>query len=74
MVDLEERGLPTVFVATVEFVDGAEAQARALGADPPAVYVAHPIQDRTDAEMRALAEEAVERLVAALVEEDGEAA
>ena len=32
-VDLESRGVPSVFVATVEFVDGAVAQARALGAD-----------------------------------------
>jgi len=31
-----------VFVATVEFIDGAVAQARALGADPAAVYVEPP--------------------------------
>ncbi len=68
MVDLEERGLPTVFVATVEFVDGAEAQSRALGANPAAVYVEHPIQDRTDEEMREIAEAAVSRLTAALLE------
>ena len=30
-VDLEDRGLPSVFVATVEFVSGADAQAKALG-------------------------------------------
>ncbi len=74
MVDLEERGLPTVFVATLEFVDGAQAQARALAADPAAVYVPHPIQDRTDAEMRDIAEAAVAGLVAALVEGDDESA
>ncbi len=71
MVDLEERGLPTVFVATVEFVDGAEAQSRALGANPAAVYVEHPIQDRTDEEMREIAEAAVSRLTAALLEPGG---
>ena len=32
-VDLETRGVPGVFVATVEFVDGAEAQARARFGD-----------------------------------------
>lgn len=69
-VDLEQRGVPAVFVATREFTDGAVAQARALGADPAAVYVAHPVQDRTDDEMRALADEAFEALVAAL-EGDG---
>jgi hypothetical protein len=66
-VDLEARGVPALFVATVEFEDGATAQARALGADPAAVYVPHPIQDRTDAEMVAIAEQAVDGIVAALV-------
>jgi len=47
--------------------DGAEAQARALGADPAAVYVAHPIQDRTDPELVALADQAFDAVVAALV-------
>jgi hypothetical protein len=72
-VDLEARGVPAVFVATVEFADGAVAQARALGADPAAVYVAHPIQDRTDDEMLAIADRAIEEIVANLVG-DGAAA
>jgi len=59
--------VPGVFVATVEFTEGAEVQARALGADPAAVYVEHPIQDRTDDEMREIAERAYEALVAGLV-------
>ncbi len=67
IVDLEGRGLPGVFVATVEFTSGAAAQARALGADPAAVYVEHPIQDRTDAEMEAIADGAVQAIVAAIV-------
>ena len=67
-VDLEARGVPALFVATVEFEDGAKAQARALGADPAAVYVSHPIQDRTDAEMVAIAEQAIEGIVAGLAE------
>ena len=66
-VDLEERGVPGVFVATVEFTDGAEVQAQALGADPAAVYVAHPIQDRDDDEMREIAERAYGAVVAGLV-------
>ena len=69
-VDLEGRGVPSVFVATVEFTDGADAQARALGADPAAVYVEHPIQDRTDDEMRAIADGALEAIVRALLEPD----
>ena len=59
--------MPGVFVATVAFTDGAEAQARALVADPAAVYVEHPIQDRTDGELVALADQAFEAVVAALV-------
>ena len=68
IIDLEARGIPGVFVATTEFVDGAEHQAKALGADPAAVYVAHPIQDRSDAEMIAIADAAFEKVVFALVE------
>jgi len=70
-VDLEDRGVPCVFVSTVEFVDGAEAQARALGTTPIAVYVEHPIQDRTDEEMRALADGALEEIVAKLCNDPG---
>jgi hypothetical protein len=66
MADLEGRGLPGVFVASTEFVDAADAQATALGFDPARVFVAHPIQDRTDEEMAALADGAVDELLAAL--------
>jgi len=62
-VDLEARGVPAVFVATVAFTDGAEHQARALGAQPAAVYVEHPIQDRTDEEILAIADHAIDELV-----------
>jgi hypothetical protein len=67
IADLEARGVPGVFVATVAFTDGAEAQARALGADPAAVYVEHPIQDRSDPELVAIADAAFAGVVAALV-------
>ena len=65
-VDLETRGVPSVFVASAVFVDATAAQAAALGLEPAVVYVPHPIQDRTDAEMRALAEDAVDDVLAAL--------
>ena len=57
MADLEARGIPTVGVATTEFIQGAEAQAKALGTDPALVFIPHPVQDRTDAELQALADE-----------------
>ena len=66
--DLERRGIPAVYVATVEFVDGADAQARALGFEHSPVYVEHPIQDRTDDEMTAIADAAFEAVVAQLVD------
>ena len=67
-LDLEARGIPGVFVATTEFAQAAAAQAHALGGDPAAVFVEHPIQDRSDAEMRAIADRAFEPVLAALVE------
>ena len=66
IVDLEGRGVPGVMIASTEFVEAAAAQARALGADPARVFVAHPIQDRTDDEMRALADGVVAEVLAAL--------
>jgi hypothetical protein len=51
--DLELRGVPGVFVASSEFVTAAEAQSKALGYSAIArVFTPHPIQDRTDDEMR----------------------
>lgn len=64
--ELERRGLPAVFVASAEFVTAAEAQAEALGFDPAAVFTEHPIQDRTNAEMSAIADTAFDALVEAL--------
>lgn len=50
--DLELRGIPSVFVASDQFVDAAEKQARSLGFPAVArVFTPHPIQDRTDDEM-----------------------
>ncbi len=61
--DLEERGIPAGFIASTEFIDAAEAQSKALGFDPARVFVPHPIQDRTEAEIRQLADEAYPRIV-----------
>lgn len=66
MTGLEGRGIPSVFVASTEFRDAARLQAAALGFDPAGVFVPHPIQDRTDAEIRALADAALPEILAAL--------
>jgi hypothetical protein len=70
ITDLENRGLPGVFIASSEFVSAADAQARALGFDPARVFVPHPIQDRTDDEIAALAEAAVDEILGVLVDTD----
>jgi len=67
IVDLEGRGLPGVFVASMEFVQAAEAQAQALGHPTARVFVPHPIQDRTDDEMVAYADAAYDEIVSRLI-------
>lgn len=66
IVNLEGLGLPGLFIASSEFVAAADAQSAALGADPARVFVAHPIQDRTDEELAALADDAVDEILAML--------
>ena len=66
IADLEGRGIPSVFVASTEFVDAAAAQVRSIGLDVARVFVPHPIQDRTDDEMRALADAALDEILRAL--------
>jgi len=53
------RGIPGVFIASSEFKDAAEAQSKALGFQPESVFVPHPIQDRTDEEIKDLADKAL---------------
>jgi len=66
IADLEGRDIPGVGVASTEFVQAAAMQSRSLGFEPAMVFVAHPIQDRSDAELRALADEALDAIVGAL--------
>jgi hypothetical protein len=66
IADLERRGIPGVFVASAEFVVAAESQARSLGFPAARVFVPHPIQDRTDAEMEAYADAAFDEVVSRL--------
>jgi hypothetical protein len=59
--------VPAVAVATTEFMAPARAQAAALGRPEfDAVYVAHPIQDQTRAEVEARADAVVDEIVARL--------
>lgn len=64
MLDLESRGVPAGFIASNEFKQAARAQGDSLGLHPASVFVPHPIQDRTDEEMCALARQAIDDIVA----------
>lgn len=65
--DLELRGLPGVMVASKGFVTAAQTQADALGFSTIArVFTPHPVQDRTDEEMREYADGVFDSVVEAL--------
>ena len=67
VIAFEESGRPGVLVASSVFADAAAAQAAALGApDARRVLVPHPVQDRTDDELRAMARAVVEDVLAAV--------
>ena len=51
---------------TTEFVDGVTAQSDALGFEPAVVYVPHPIQNRTRAEVEEIADHAFTQVMALL--------
>ena len=70
MLDLDERGVPGVMIATTAFREAAAAQSESLGYEPAIVWVPHPIQNRTDEELLAIADEAMKEIVAKLTPED----
>lgn len=55
-----------VNIVTTQFVEAANAQCEALGYDASIVYVPHPIQNRTRAELEALADEYFASILAEL--------
>lgn len=66
--DLEQRGVPGVFVASDEFRVAADSQAAAIGFSAvERVFTPHPIQDRTDDEMVAYADTVFDEILDALV-------
>lgn len=64
--DLDRRGIPGVSVITEVFVEAFATQRTAIGFEGASVVVAHPVQNRTTAELHAMAEEALPRILAAL--------
>jgi hypothetical protein len=63
IADFDSRGIPGGMVATTAFEEAAKAQAKGLGFEPAIVYVPHPIQDRTDEEIREIADQALEPIL-----------
>ncbi len=66
-MNLDARGIPGVSVVTTGFTSAVAAQSQALGFEPAVVYVPHPIQNRTAAELDQIADEAIEAALALLV-------
>lgn len=62
----DQRGLPGASVVTTEFRDAVAVQSRALGFEPAVVYVPHPVQNRTAAELAAVADAVIESALACL--------
>ncbi len=52
---------------TTGFIDGVAAQSDSLGFEPAVVYVPHPIQNRTKAEIEAIADDAFAKVMALLL-------
>ena len=56
-----------MFIASSEFISAAEAQSASLGFPTVArVFSPHPVQDRTDDEMRAYADLVFEQVLATI--------
>jgi len=66
LTDLDGRGIPGVNIITTQFTDAAAAQSEALGFDPALVVVPHPVQNRTTAELHAMADAAFDKVLAAI--------
>jgi len=65
-MNLDSRGIPGVSVVTTGFTDAVAAQSQALGFEPAIVWTPHPIQNRTPAELDAIADAAIESALALL--------
>ena len=67
VMEIEALGTPAVLAASSAFVQAADEQSVLLGQpELRRVHVGHPIQNRTDEEIRALAGAIVEELLRAV--------
>ncbi len=61
--DLDLRGIPGLSVLTTEFRDAFAKQCGAIGYAGASVYVPHPMQNRTTAELHSFAESSVDEVL-----------
>ncbi len=64
--DLDKLGLAGVSVLTEEFRQAFEQQKSAIGLDAAAIYVPHPMQNKTTDELHAFAEQSVDQILSAI--------
>lgn len=64
--DLDLRGVPGVSVLTTEFRDAFARQCAAIGYAGAGVFVPHPMQNRTTAELHAFADASVDEVLRVL--------
>ena len=65
--DLDKRGIPGVSVLTTEFEQAFESQKASIGLDAASVYVSHPMQNKTTAELHECADAAIDQILHSIV-------
>lgn len=65
--DLDKKGIPGVSVLTEEFREAFKSQKTAIGLDAASIYVDHPMQNKTTAELHALADRAFNEIIGSIV-------
>ncbi|MBE90746.1 MAG: hypothetical protein CMM76_15055 [Rhodospirillaceae bacterium] len=66
MNTLDQLGVPGLMVATTEFKPAAAAQSKSLGFEPEIIWVDHPIQNRTEDELKEIAYDAFPTIIETL--------
>lgn len=66
--ELDQRGVPGVSILTEEFRDAFDKQCGSIGFEGRSIFVPHPIQNRSDGEIRGLADAFADQIEAVLFE------
>ena len=66
MNTLDQLGVPGLMVATTEFKPAAAAQSKSVGFEPEIIWVDHPIQNRTEDELKEIAYDAFPTIIETL--------